>query len=166
MSRAKLPSITAAELRILKVLWRLGPATVREVKERLEEQGGEPPAYTTVMTLMNQLASKDVLKVDRARQPFVYEARLRREQVLSDRLKQFLATVFDGQAGELVLRLVEEAELSPDDLRRIEAKIEERERPVTRRREARLRSEARRGDAPRGGRADVEPGDRAREGEA
>ncbi len=126
-----LPHITAAELRILKVLWRIGSGTVRDVKDELEKEEGEQSAYTTVMTLMNQLAAKGGLEVDRDRQPFVYKAALRRERVLSDRLKQCLSTVFDGQAGELVLRLVEEADLSADDLKRIEARIEEREREST-----------------------------------
>ena len=121
------PHITAAELRVLKVLWEIGSGTVREVLERLSEDGGAPPAYTTVMTLMNQLAGKGALAVDRKRQPFVYSPAVRREQVLSQRLKHFLQTVYDGQAGELVLRLVEDAELSPEDLKRIEAKIEQRE---------------------------------------
>lgn len=123
-----LPHITAAELRILKVLWRIGNGTVRDVKDELEKEEGEPSAYTTVMTLMNQLATKGGLEVDRDRQPFVYTAALRRERVLGDRLKQFLSTVFDGQAGELVLRLVEDADLSSDDLKRIEARIEAREK--------------------------------------
>jgi predicted transcriptional regulator len=123
-----LPHVTAAELRILKVLWRLGSGTVRDVKDELEKEDGETSAYTTVMTLMNQLAAQGGLEVDRDRQPFVYTPAFPRDQVLGDRLKQFLATVFDGQAGELVLRLVEEASLSPDDLKRIEAMIESREK--------------------------------------
>lgn len=122
------PHITEAELRIMKILWQAGPGTVRDVKDALAAEGGEPPAYTTVMTLMNQLAAKGALDVDRDRQPFVYRPAVKRERVLTDRLRQFIQTVFDGQAGELVLRLVEEAELSPDDLRRIEAQIEVRER--------------------------------------
>jgi BlaI family penicillinase repressor len=126
--RRRVPNVTSAELRILKVLWRIGPATVRAVRDELEADVGEPPAYTTVMTLMNQLAAKGALEVDRQRQPFVYKPRLRRDRVLRDRLQQFLATVFDGQAGELVLGLVEEGELSPEDLRRIEALIEAREK--------------------------------------
>lgn len=126
---ASTPHITAAELRVLKVLWRLKQATVRDVKEELERDGdGDPPAYTTVMTLLGQLAAKGAADVDRDRQPYVYRPALRREQVLSERLRQFLSTVFDGQASELVLRLVEEADLSPEDLKRIEAKIAERER--------------------------------------
>ncbi|HEY3243766.1 MAG TPA: BlaI/MecI/CopY family transcriptional regulator [Phycisphaerae bacterium] len=122
-----LPHITEAELRIMKVLWQIGSGTVRDVKDRLAAEGGEPPAYTTVMTLLNSLAVKGALSVDRDRQPFVYRPALRREQVLRQRLKQFVQTVFDGQAGELVLRLVEDSDLSPDELRRIEAKIEARE---------------------------------------
>lgn len=118
------PHITAGELRIMKALWKLGSATVRDVKETLAAAGEDDPAYTTVMTLMNQLAAKGALAVDRQRQPFVYRPAVRREQVLGERLKQFLQTVFDGQAGELVLRLVEDDELSADDFRRIEAKIE------------------------------------------
>lgn len=125
---ASIPNITPAELRILKVLWRCESGTVRDVKDQLNGDGDDAPAYTTVMTLMNQLASKGVLSVDRERQPFVYRPAVRREQVLGQRLRQFIQQVYDGQAGELVLRLVEDAELSPDDLKRIEAKIEARER--------------------------------------
>ena len=123
----KLPHITGAELRILKVLWRIESGTVRDVREILGAQEDPPPAYTTVMTLMNQLADKGGLSVDRTRQPFLYRPAVRRETVLSHRLKQFLHTVFDGQVGELVLKLVEEADLEPEDLKRIEAKITARE---------------------------------------
>jgi len=123
----KTPHITAAELRIMKILWDSGAGTVREVKEALAASGEDDPAYTTVMTLMNQLGTKGALDVDKSRQPFVYQPAVRREQVLSHRLRQFLQQVFDGQAGELVLRLVEEADLSPEELRRIEARIEQRE---------------------------------------
>lgn len=122
------PHITSAELNVLKVLWKVGEATVRDVKDALTAETDDPPAYTTVMTLMNQLAAKGALEVDRSRQPFIYKPAIRREQVLTQRLKQFVHSVFDGQAGELVLRLVDEAELSADDLRKIEQRIEQRER--------------------------------------
>src|SRR5690606_4070220 len=123
MMSKKMPHITAAELNILKVLWQIGSGTVRDVKDRLERDG-ESPAYTTVMTLMNQLATKHALQVDKSRQPFVYTPMVRRDRVLKQRLRQFIDSVFDGQAGELVLRLVEEGELSPEELRRIEASID------------------------------------------
>ena len=119
----RMPHITAAELRIMKVLWRLGAGTVRQVLDALPAEGEDRPAYTTVMTLMKQLAEKGALSVERDRQPFVYTPAVGRQHVLGQRVTQFLQNVFDGQAEELVLHLVEEAELSPDDLRRIEEKI-------------------------------------------
>ena len=121
------PHITAAELRVLKVLWQLGAGTVRQVLDGLPAEGDERPAYTTIMTIMKQLAEKGGLTVDRARQPFVYAPAVRRDQVLGSRLTQFLQTVFDGQAEDLVLYLVEQADLSPEDLRRIEKRIRQRE---------------------------------------
>ena len=125
--------ITAAELRILKILWRDGPQTVRQVKTALTAQGGDPPAYTTVMTMMKQLAEKRALTVDRDRQTYVYAPAVRRDQVLKQRLSQLLHTVFDGKAEDMVLQLAEEADLSAEDFRRIQAKIEAREKAETKR---------------------------------
>jgi predicted transcriptional regulator len=120
--------ITAAELEILKILWQLGSATVRETLAAIAETTDPPPAYTTVMTMMKQLADKGALRVDRDRQPYVYTPAVRREQVVGQRVRQLLQSVFDGQASDLVLHLVEQADLSPEDLRRIEDKIRQRER--------------------------------------
>jgi predicted transcriptional regulator len=125
--RKKREQITAAELRIMKVLWKKGPCTVRQCLETLSKEGGDKPAYTTVMTMMTQLAEKGALTVDRERQPFVYTPALRRDQVLRQRVSQLLHTVFDGQVEDLVLHLAKEAELSSDDLHRIEEKIRARE---------------------------------------
>ncbi len=122
-----IPDITPAELRIMKILWRIGACTVGEVRQLLADEGDDEPAYTTVMTMMKQLSEKGALAVDKSRQPFVYSPAVRREKVLSHRLMQFLHTVFDGQAGEMVARLVEEAELSPEEIKRIEDKIDARE---------------------------------------
>jgi len=122
------PHITAAELGIMKILWELGSASVGDVRGRITRPGGDAPAYTTVMTLMNQLAAKGALRVDRERQPFVYEPAVRRDTVLRERVRQFVKNVFDGRSGELVLRLVEQTDISPEDLKRIEDKIEARGR--------------------------------------
>jgi predicted transcriptional regulator len=120
------PHVTAAELRILKILWAHGPQTVRQVKDALTAQGGDPPAYTTVMTMMKQLAEKGALRVDREQQTYLYTAAIRRDQVLGQRLTQFLHTVFDGKVEDMVLQLAEQTDLSVDDLRRIEGKIAKR----------------------------------------
>jgi len=122
-----LPHITEAEFRLMKLLWQRGPSTVRQVLDSLPATPADRPAYTTVMTLMKQLADKGALTVDRERQPFVYKPAVRRDQVFRHRVSEFLHEVFDGQAADLVLRLVEDEALSAEELRRIEAKIKQRE---------------------------------------
>jgi BlaI family penicillinase repressor len=107
----------------MKTLWRLGKATVADTRAELA-RGGTELAYTTVMTLLGRLAGKSAVAVDKSREPFVYEPAFRRESVLRDRLRDFLHQVFDGEAGSLVLRLVEDESLSLDELRDIERRIE------------------------------------------
>ena len=137
------PHVTAAELRILKVLWKEGPQTVRQVKDALTAIDGDEPAYTTVMTMMKSLADKGALAVDKSRQPFVYSPAVRRDQVMGQRVAQFLQNVFDGRAEDLVMHLAEKADLSAADLKRIEKKIAEREKadsPSTSKRKPAARS--------------------------
>jgi BlaI family transcriptional regulator, penicillinase repressor len=120
MSRC--PDMTPAELRVMKALWELRTATVAQVRAELLARGHDL-AYTTVMTLLGRLAGKAAVSVDRTREPFVYAPAHRRESVLRERLRDFVRDVFDGQAGSLVLRLVEDESLSAEELRAIERQI-------------------------------------------
>jgi predicted transcriptional regulator len=124
---ARCPDLTPAELRVMKALWELGPASVAEVRAELATRGHEV-AYTTVMTLLGRLAAKHAVQVDRSREPFVYKPAYRRENVLRERLREFVREVFDGNADSLVLRLVEDESLSRADLARIEKMIADAEK--------------------------------------
>jgi predicted transcriptional regulator len=118
--------MTPAELRVMKALWTLGKASVAEVRAELSTRGQEL-AYTTVMTLLGRLATKQAVLVDKAREPFVYKPAFRRESVLRERLRDFVRDVFDGQADSLVLGLVEDESLTVEELRKIERRIAEAE---------------------------------------
>lgn len=121
------PDMTPAELRVMKALWELGKGSVAEVRAELQQRGNEL-AYTTVMTLLGRLAAKGALVVDKAREPFVYKPAHRRDSVLRERLREFVRDVFDGQADSLVLRLVEDASLTREELRDIERRIADAEK--------------------------------------
>ncbi|MDX2088960.1 MAG: BlaI/MecI/CopY family transcriptional regulator [Kofleriaceae bacterium] len=123
------PELTTAELRVLKALWTVEAGTVAEVRTELAKRGQEL-AYTTVMTLLGRLAAKGAVAVDKQREPFIYRPAHRKESVLRDRLREFVREVFDGQADSLVLNLVEDESLSRAELRAIERKIAEAERPA------------------------------------
>jgi BlaI family penicillinase repressor len=127
MARASSPDLTNAELRVLKALWEIERGSVAEVRAELARRGQEL-AYTTVMTLLGRLATKQAVLVDKEREPFLYRPAHRKESVLRDRLREFVREVFDGQAESLVLNLVEDETLTKAELRAIERRISEAEK--------------------------------------
>jgi predicted transcriptional regulator len=118
------PDLTPAEFDVMKVLWSLRRGTVAEVRAAHARELGSDLAYTTVMTLLGRLAAKGAVKVDRDRQPYVYRPALRRESVARARLRQFVDSVFDGRSESLVLQLVEDESLSPEELARIQRRLQ------------------------------------------
>jgi predicted transcriptional regulator len=121
----KVPPLTEAEFSLMKVLWELGAGTVADVRARYRDDAGGESAYTTVMTLLGRMEKKGAVRVDKAREPYVYRPAFRKGVAQRDRLRAFIRSVFDGKADELVLQLVDDDALSEDDLRRIEKKLEE-----------------------------------------
>ena len=119
-----LPTLTPAEFAIMKALWSAGDSTVADVRAVLAGSGSEA-AYTTVMTLLGRLALKGAVHVDRSREPFMYSAAIRKQHVARQRLREFLRDVFDNDAGNLVLGLVEDSALSVDELRQLEGRVEQ-----------------------------------------
>src|SRR5260370_20444724 len=121
--RSKAPTLTGQELEIMKIVWERGTATVRDVYEALLAR--RKVAYTTVMTMMKILEQKGHLKrtvVDRA---YVYRAAQPKGQVIGAMVREFVNRVFNGAAEPLLVHLVEEHNLSREDLEEISRLREE-----------------------------------------
>lgn len=116
-------ALSPAEFSVLKLLWDLRKATVAEVQLAHKERYERDLAYTTVMTLLGRLAEKGAVKVDKAKQPYLYRPTIRRQSFLKQRLREFIDTVFDGEADALVMQLIDDESLSAAELRKIEARI-------------------------------------------
>ena len=112
--------LTGAELEIMHVVWSLEQATVRDVYEALRER--RKIAYTSVMTVMKILEQKGYLKKKQEDRAYVYRpARPRAAGVARASAVQrfFVDRVFQGAAKPLLVHLVEDARLSPEDLAEI-----------------------------------------------
>src|SRR5712672_3164910 len=118
---AKKPVLTAQELEIMKVIWRSGASTVRDVYEALLEH--RKIAYTTVMTMMNILEQKGYLKKSSKDRAYVYQATRPQKQVIRGMVREFVDRVFNGSAEPLLLHLVEDRRLSENDLDELERSI-------------------------------------------
>jgi predicted transcriptional regulator len=118
--------LSGPQLEIMKVVWRLGEATVRDVYEDLRLH--RPIAYTTVMTTMKNMESRGHLKKRSEGRAFVYTATVPESRMLSRIVGDFIDRVFNGSTEPLLAHLVEERRVSEKDLEEISRMIREKEK--------------------------------------
>ena len=105
---------TGREMEILKVLWELGPATVRQVRERLWPNGEF--AFNTVQTFLRIMDDKGLVSHKQQGRIFSYTPRYSREQATS----RFLQQVFDGAMDQVIVSMLNATDSSPEELKQLE----------------------------------------------
>jgi BlaI family penicillinase repressor len=105
---------TKAELEILNVLWAYGPATVRFVNDKLNEQ--RDINYTSTLKLMQIMADKGIVKRDESQMKHIYHVVEEEQQTKSHLLDKFVDSVYQGSAGKLVMQLLGNQKASSEDL--------------------------------------------------
>ena len=111
--RNPLAALGGTEMEVLRHVWALGRATVRDVHARVEAE--RPLAYTTVMTVMKNLADKGLLSVETDGAAYVYRAAADPDVVRGGVLSGILDKVFGGSPTALVQTLVRHEALSEAD---------------------------------------------------
>jgi predicted transcriptional regulator len=119
------PTLTPQELAIMKVVWQLEKATVRDVADALNEQ--RRVAYTTVMTMMRILEEKGYLKKTVAERAHVYRPVKPRHQVMGAMVKDFVDRVFDGASDALLVHLARDNRLTEKQRQIVKRLIEKDE---------------------------------------
>jgi predicted transcriptional regulator len=115
--RRRSATLTDQELAIMKIIWAREHATVRDVYEALLER--RKIAYTTVMTMMKILQQKGYLKKTQVNRAYVYRAAQPKRQVIGAMVREFVNRVFNGSAEPLLVHLVEEHNVTREDLEEI-----------------------------------------------
>jgi BlaI family penicillinase repressor len=126
MPNPTLPRPTDAELAILRVLWRLGPSTVRQVQEILNQE--RETGYTTVLKLMQIMTEKGLVKRDETDRSHVYQARLKEEQTQRQLVDDLLERAFGGSARQLVMQALSGKKTPAKELAQIRKLLDELER--------------------------------------
>ncbi len=117
---------TELELEILKVLWRLGPATVRQVRDELAAV--RDLAYTTVMTMMTIMAGKGYVKRNKDGRSYVYQATYQEQKASRNMLQDVVDRLFGGSTKAVMQHLLETSELDEDELKQIRLLINRKAR--------------------------------------
>jgi BlaI family transcriptional regulator, penicillinase repressor len=124
--KGKRAVLTDQELEIMKVVWQLGTATVREVYEELLKS--RKIAYTTVMTMMGILEQKGRLTKTARDRAYVYSPTESKSEVVGTMVHEFVKRVFDGSAKPLLVHLAQDKKISQKELDEISDLLKRRRR--------------------------------------
>ncbi|MBV8369104.1 MAG: BlaI/MecI/CopY family transcriptional regulator [Candidatus Eremiobacteraeota bacterium] len=121
MARRRTHGLTDAELRLMEVLWRDGPAKVSDVVDALP-----PPAlsYSSVLTTLRILERKGYVAHEQLDRAYLYRAVVAREAAAETAVGHLVNRFFSDSPVELALQLVERDRPSEDELQRLRALIE------------------------------------------
>ena len=126
MARPRYEQPTPGELEVLKILWdHDGPASVREVLDAVNRHVHPPRAYTSVMSLLNVMTEKGLLRRQPHGRAFLYVPVAPREQTLRSMLGETLERVYSGSARLLVAHLLDQSRPSADELDQIRTLLDE-----------------------------------------
>ena len=118
-------SLGSRESEVMDVLWRHGPSTVNEVLSGL----GAKLAYTTVLTILQNLESKKCVRHSVEGRAHRYEAIVEQAVLRRTAVRQLTKKLFRGSADLLLAQLVDDRKLSKDQLQRIQAILDENANP-------------------------------------
>ena len=123
MAKKQPPKPTRSQLAILRVLWRRGPSTVREVKDALTSD--KPTGYTTVLKLMQIMLEKGLLDRDESQRSHVYRPAVPAEKTQRQLVSDLIDRAFEGSARKLVMQALSSQKTSPEELQEIRSLLDE-----------------------------------------
>jgi predicted transcriptional regulator len=115
--------ITSAESQIMEALWRLGPSTAEELVTEVKRSQDWGDA--TVKTLINRLLKKQVIQSERDRGRHQYRALVQRNDYITQESQGLLDRLFDGSLAPLISHFAEHRKLTPQEVTRLKALIDE-----------------------------------------
>ncbi len=118
---------TEAELTLLNILWKLGPATVRQVHEAVSAT--QKTGYTTVLKILQIMHEKTLVIRDESNRAHVYAAANSQTFTQSSLLKDLVSKAFGGSTSKLVMRALDESTSKEEiaDIRQLLNELEQQE---------------------------------------
>ena len=114
MARKRSTTLTDGELKLMRVLWTEGRATVNDVVGALP--GSRRPAYNTVLTMLRILERKGYVKHGKLGRAFVYCPIIDRTRAQRSAVKRLVLDLFDNSPGLLLMNVLEHDSVDADEL--------------------------------------------------
>jgi predicted transcriptional regulator len=124
MKKKLFDRLSRRERQLIDIIYRLGEATVAEVREALPD----PPSYSSVRAIMNILKDKGFVRYERRGRTYIYRPTVSPEKARRSALGHILKTFFNGSIENAVAALIDlsAAELTEEQLGNLEGLIREK----------------------------------------
>ena len=115
MARPPSENLTEREAQIMEILWREGSASAERIRQELPDD----PHDSTVRTLLRIIENKGYAKHVVRGKAFVYRPAVRKASAERKAVMNVIKRFFGGSAQALVLRLIEDEQVTPDQLEQL-----------------------------------------------
>ncbi len=124
MSENLIPKPTESELKILHILWKHGPSSVRFVNDQLNARKEGEVGYTTTLKIMQIMADKNLVERNTDSRTHIYKANVSEKNTQNALLQKFVDSTFQGAAMQLVMQTLGNHKATPEELEQIKALIQ------------------------------------------
>lgn len=124
MNRKSVDRLGKLQREVMEIVWKAGEASVHSVIERMPRR--KKPAYTTILTVMQNLESAGWLTHRQEGRSYVYQPTVSREDLAWGSIRQSVRNLFKGDVRAFVQHLIQEETLSDDDLTELRKLIDRR----------------------------------------
>ena len=123
MPRRPSRTLTDAETRIMAVLWDSHTASVADIVRALSKR--RAVSYSTIQTILRILETKGYVAHDKVARAFIYRPLVDERQARRRALRHLASRLFKGSPSLLVLNVLEDERIDPDELRQLKKLIED-----------------------------------------
>jgi predicted transcriptional regulator len=123
MPPKKSNTLTEAELRLMRILWRRGESAVNDLVAAMPD--GEPLAYNSVLTTIRILEQKGYVDHRQEGRAFIYRPIVAEQEASRSEVRHVLNRFFGNSREQLLLTLLDDSGISREELERLKAAIRE-----------------------------------------
>ena len=118
-------TLTEAELRLMKLLWQRGDSAVGDLVAAMPDE--DPLAYNSVLTTIRILEKKGYVSHRQQGRAFIYRPSVAQDEAGKSEVRHILQRFFGNSREKLLLSLLGDEEITPDELERLKKAIKEAE---------------------------------------
>jgi len=129
--RRRSEKVTAAELKLLKLLWQQGQLTIGELTAQVYPESSAP-LYATVQKLLERLESKGFVVRDRSSRAHLFRAVVDRSEFLADELQSLAEDLCEGSMTPLLTTMVQATDLKAEEIESLRKMVDQIEQKIRR----------------------------------